>query len=340
MHPTIHSRAPLRLGISGGGTDIKSYSDQYSGCVLNVTIDRYAYASIKLLDGNLVKFIASDLEITETYHTNQIQHNQLKLHSHVYLKMISRFNQNTPIAMELSTYCDAPIGSGLGSSSAIVVALIKAFDELLHLSLSEYEIAKLAVEIERQDCNLAGGQQDQYAAAFGGLNFIEFELDNVFVTPLRLKPWIINELESSIIMFYTGVSRESAKIIQDQNTGIQQHNTNTLQALDQLKIETRSLTKSILLGDFTAITNSLNKTWLCKKATASSVSNTYIEQIFESAISAGASAGKISGAGGGGFMWFLTSIENRWSVIKSLEQHQGQISTVHFTKHGVQSWKI
>lgn len=339
----IRARAPLRLGLAGGGTDVSPYCDRFGGVVLNATIDRYAYANIKLLDGKEVIFIASDLMLKEVINldSKSVPDKRLKLHYHVYEYMMKNHNQGRFIPLELTSFCDAPIGSGLGSSSTLVVAMIKAFVELLNLPYDDYEIANLAFQIERIDCGLKGGRQDQFSAAYGGFNFMEFYADNkTIVNSLRIKSWIISELEASLILFFTGVSRESATIISEQSKNIENQTDNALNAMHGLKNEAVSMKESLLRGDFRGVVNSMRQGWENKKRSAEMVSNAYIDEIYQAAIGAGALAGKISGAGGGGFMLFFVNPAYRLDVIRTLNRFDGQVSNCHFTKQGAQSWRI
>ena len=339
----IRARAPLRLGLAGGGTDVSPYCDQYGGFVLNATIDRYAYAVLRDTDGGSVRFVASDqqhaieLALASSYPLD----GTLSLHKAVYNEIVARHNGGRPLAVELSTFCDSPIGSGLGSSSTLVVAMIRAFVELLNLPLDDYAIAHLAYKIERVDCGLKGGKQDQYSATFGGFNFMEFyEDDRVVVNPLRIKNWVLSELEASLLLFYSGVSRESARIIADQSENVKQKDSTTLDAMHRLKQEAQSMKIALLKGSFGEIVDSMRLGWESKKSTASSVSTPVIEAIHAAAISAGALAGKVSGAGGGGFMMLFVPPEKRMDVIRALAQFDGQTSNCHFTKNGTQAWRI
>jgi D-glycero-alpha-D-manno-heptose-7-phosphate kinase len=339
----IRARAPLRLGLAGGGTDVSPYCDLYGGCVLNATIDRYAYAVLEVLTGNRVQFCSADRQHFSEYELGKSipRNGSVDLHRAVYLHMIGQFNGGRPLPVKVTTYCDAPVGSGLGSSSTLVVAMLKAFAELLNVPLDDYALAHLAFKLERVDCGLQGGRQDQYAATFGGFNFIEFYADNrVVVNPLRIKNWIICELEASLVLFFTGVSRSSAKIIADQSTNVEAGTDLALSAMHAMKREACTMKESLLKGDFGGLVESMREGWTSKKSSAKSVSNPHIDEIYETAIKAGALAGKVSGAGGGGFMMFFVPPEKRMDVIFALRNFSGQVSNCHFTKYGMQGWKI
>ena len=339
----IRARAPLRLGIAGGGTDVSPYCDIHGGYVLNATIDRYAYAVIKLLDEPIVRFVATDqqTEKIKTIDEPLVLNGKLDLHKAVYNNMIQLYNCGRPISLELSTFCDAPAGSGLGSSSTLVVVMIRAFTELLNLPLDDYTIAQLAFKIERVDCGLQGGRQDQYTATFGGFNFMEFYAeDRAVINPLRIRNWIICEMEASLVLFYTGVSRESAKIIADQSNNVKAGSVDALEAMHGIKREALVMKECLLKGDFGGIVDSMRQGWENKKRSAKTVSNPNIDKIYNASIGAGALAGKVSGAGGGGFMMFFVPTERRMDVIRTLSQFEGQVSNCHFTKHGTQAWKV
>ena len=213
----IRSKAPLRLGFAGGGSDVSPYSDLYGGLILNATINLYAYCTIEETDDSTVTLVATDLGQSASYPLSDSLplDGTLDLHKGVFNRVAKDFGIN-PKACRITTYSDAPAGSGLGSSSTMVVCILKAFVEWFNLPMGDYEIARLAYQIERVDLGLSGGKQDQYAAAFGGFNFMEFLPDgNVIVNPLRVKRWIVDELESSIVLYYTGASRSSAAIIEE-----------------------------------------------------------------------------------------------------------------------------
>lgn len=339
----IRARAPLRLGIAGGGTDVSPYCDVHGGYILNATLDRYAYAVIKTLDEPFVRFEATDQQVEKikTIHEPLELNGKLDLHKAVYNEIVQNYNNGKPISLELSTFCDAPPGSGLGSSSTLVVAMIRAFIELLNLPLDDYTTAHLAYKIERVNCGMQGGRQDQYSATFGGFNFMEFyEDERAIINPLRVKDWILCELEASLVLFYTGVSRDSAKIIADQSSNFLSGEISAIEAMHGIKREALIMKECLLRGDFDGVVESIKKGWESKKCSASTVSNPLIDKIYSTAISAGALAGKVSGAGGGGFMMFFVPPDKRMNVIRSLGQFEGQTSNCHFTKHGAQAWRV
>jgi D-glycero-alpha-D-manno-heptose-7-phosphate kinase len=341
--PIFRARAPLRLGLAGGGTDVSPYCDIHGGFVLNATIDRYAYAVIKTLDEPVVRLVATDQQTDQVKAVDVplVLNGKLDLHKAVYNHMVQHFNEGKPIALELSTFCDAPAGSGLGSSSTLVVVMIRAFAELLNLPLDDYTIAHLAYKIERVDCGLQGGRQDQYSATFGGFNFMEFYADErTVINPLRIKNWIICELEASLVLFFTGVSRESAHIIADQSSNVKSGSVEALDAMHGIKREALVMKECLLRGDFAGLVESMSLGWESKKRSAKTVSNSHIDEIYATAINAGALAGKVSGAGGGGFMLFFVPTEKRMDVIRALNTFEGQVSNCHFTKYGTQAWRV
>jgi D-glycero-alpha-D-manno-heptose-7-phosphate kinase len=342
-HKIIRARAPLRLGLAGGGTDVSPYCDQFGGLIVNTTIDRYAYAVIKKLPDQKVKLISSDHNISiEKYFDKPFSdEKQLLLHQSVYRHMIKEYNKNRDIAIELSTFCDAPAGSGLGSSSTLVVSMIKAFLKYFNVEIDNYNIAKLAYKIERVECQLGGGKQDQYSATFGGFNYMEFGKNgDVIVTPILLNDWVVSELEASLLLFYSGVSRSSAAIISEQSQNVESNNTESIKAMHAIKEEALLMKSNLLNANFSGLIESMQIGWQNKKKIAKNVSNEYLDQIFDKAIEGGASAGKISGAGGGGFFMFFVPTENRMNVVRVLSQFDGQISNCHFTNKGAEAWTL
>lgn len=340
--PSVRARAPLRLGLAGGGTDLSPYCDEFGGAVLNVTIDRYAYAFIGPSPDGQVHFRSEDMDLAEAFACDGdfCAGARLGLHAGVYRRMMTQFNGGEPLPITVTTATDAPPGSGLGTSSALMVALVEAYRTLLGLPLGLYDVAHLAWEIERQDLGLAGGKQDQYAAAFGGANFIEFLAgDRVIVNPLRIPAAVLNELESSLVTCFTGVSRSSATIIQEQQTRMVQAAADALAGLHQLKQDAIDMKQALLRGDVGGMAGILNRSWLAKKRTAGGVSSPLIEEMLEAATRLGALAGKVSGAGGGGFMMLLVPPEHRAGFIRGMRALGNDAAPVNFTTVGIESWQ-
>lgn len=335
----VRARAPLRLGLAGGGTDLSPYCDEYGGAVLNSTIDRYAYAFIEPSPDRLLHFLARDLGIEERLQPGDLAQARLAIHAGVWRRMAALAPGLPPL--RVTTYVDAPAGSGLGSSSALVVALVEAFRTWLGLPLGLYDVAHLAFEVERIDLALAGGKQDQYAAAFGGANFIEFlAQDRVIVNPLRIPRGFVNELEASLVVCFSGVSRRSEAIIEDQQRQMAGHDAAAIASLHQLKSDAIDMKQALLRGEIRHMAAILNRSWAAKKRTASGVSSPAIDRLYDAAMARGALAGKVSGAGGGGFVMFIAPPEDRIALIGALNAIGTQASAVHFTSQGAESWVV
>lgn len=343
----IRSKAPLRLGLAGGGTDVSPYSDQYGGYVLNATINMYAHCSLEVDERrSTLEFVASDLgERTEIPIAAAVPlSGGLQLHRAVYNRVVRDFNGGRPLPVRICTWADAPAGSGLGTSSTMVVAILAAFRQLLSLPLGEYDLAHLAFEIERIDCALSGGKQDQYAATFGGFNFMEFYgSDRVVVNPLRVWRRIENELEESLLLYFTGRSRESARIIDDQvrtasaDNGAKGGPVEAMHRVKQLALEIKEL---LLKGDVLGVQRLFKESWEAKKRMSASISTSEIERLADRALSAGARAVKISGAGGGGFMMIFVDPTNRHAVANALAGTEGQFHRFNFTNQGAEAWEV
>ena len=338
----IRSRAPLRIGLAGGGTDVSPYSDEFGGAILNATISLFAYATIEPTDDGKIEIEAIDKKEKENFDSviELPVNNGLVLAKGIYNRIVKQFVKK-PLSFKLKTYVDAPSGSGLGTSSTLMVAIIGAFTEWLKLPLGEYDIAHLAYEIERRDLNMAGGKQDQYAATFGGFNYMEFfKDDKVIVNPLRIKEKHLNELQFNLALYYTGTSRLSSKIIEMQSANVVQKKTSSVDAMHKLKEQAQLMKEAVLKGSLDSIGEILNYGWQYKKQTAEGVSNKMIDDIYEAALQSGASGGKISGAGGGGFMFFYCPGGSRFQVIDKLHEFGGEFRRFQFTKNGLTTWTI
>ena len=336
------SKAPLRIGLAGGGTDVSPYSDQFGGAILNATVSLYASASIVALSDRQIILEALDRNEQEQLNL----HDELPINGHldllkgVYNCIVKDFGPiNT--GFRLSTFVDAPAGSGLGTSSTLVVAIIGAFTEMLRLPLGEYDIAHYAYYVERIYLKQAGGKQDQYAATFGGVNFMEFySNDKVIVNPLRIKQKYLFELENNLLLYYTSTSRQSSRIIEQQAHNVISGKEQSIEAMHQLKLQAQMMKEAVLKGQLDEFGSILDYGHQQKKKMAEGISNSLMEEIYTSAKEAGASGGKISGAGGGGFMTFYCPGNSKYNVIKALSKFGGHAKSYQFVEHGLTTWTI
>lgn len=338
MRKIIRARAPLRISFGGGGTDVAPYSDERGGLVLNATLNRYAYVTIVPNDDRVVNLRSLDYADVVSYALDDGTPDfdgKMDLAKGVIRRLGIG---GLPVGFDLYTHADCPPGSGLGSSSTMVVALVGAFNSWLQLGLDHYEIARTAFEVERSDVGIAGGKQDQYAAAFGGFNFMEFYRDRALINPLRIPPESVSELEYSLVLAYTGQSRHSSSIIHNQMENYRSGREDSIEAMDRTKEFATNLKRALLTKNFAEFGELLHDAWNEKKRMSDKISNPYIEQLYEGARAAGAIGGKISGAGGGGFMFFFTEFDRRHNVVEALKSYGAQPFDFGFTDTGVQTW--
>lgn len=336
------SKAPLRIGLAGGGTDVSPYCDMYGGAILNATISLYAYASIELLSTNEIIIEAADRKESVRYEkADKLPiDGTLDLAKGVYNHIVAKYGPVNS-GFKLTTFVDAPAGSGLGSSSTLMVTIIGAFAEWLRLPLGEYDIAHMSYHIERVQLAMAGGKQDQYAATFGGVNFMEFyENNRVIVNPLRIKQKFLFELENNLLLYFTSTSRLSSTIIEAQSKNVTEKNEKSIEAMHQLKEQATMMKEALLKGEIDNIGKILDYGFRYKKQMAQGISNDNIDKLYESVLAAGATGGKISGAGGGGFMMFYCPGTTRYAVQQVLEQFGGELKQYRFTDHGLVTWSI
>lgn len=338
----IRSKAPLRLGLAGGGSDVSPYSDLYGGLVLNATINLYAYCIIEELEEERICIDSYDAACNLQFPLQgQLPvDGKADLVKGVYNRVVRDFGP-VPGGFRITTWNDAPAGSGLGTSSTMVVCILKAFVEWMSLPLGDYEIARLSYEIERKDLGLSGGKQDQYAAAFGGFNFIEFlHDDRVIVNPLKVKRWITDELESSLLLYFTGKSRSSAAIIDKQRQNTSSGNAQAIEAMHKIRQSAIDMKAAVLKGDMAEFARILGSSWENKKKMAEGITNENIQHAFDVAMAAGAKSGKVSGAGGGGFIMFFVAPECKKRVEEALKALDGFVLPFLFTDGGAHGWKI
>lgn len=338
----IRSKAPLRIGLAGGGTDVSPYSDLYGGAILNATLSLFASATIEPAADNKIVFNAVDKNESVTVDAKEKLSidGKLDLLKGIYNRIVKDFTHK-PLSFRLTTHVDVPPGSGLGTSSTLVVAALGAFVEWLKLPLGEYDIAHLAYSIEREDLKQAGGKQDQYAATFGGVNYMEFYKDDkVIVNPLRIKQHHLNELENNLLLYYTATSRYSSSIIEEQSKNVVNKNEKSIEAMHNLKEQSVKMKEALLKGNVDAIGKILDIGFKNKRDMAAGISNDLMDDIYMAAKAAGASGGKISGAGGGGFMIFYCPANTKFAVMDALKKFGGEFKKYSFVKHGLTSWTI
>jgi len=342
------SKAPLRIGLAGGGTDVSPYSELFGGAVLNATISLYANATLESIAENKIVLEAIDRNEKQQFDfaDNLPVNGTLDLLKGVYNRIQKDYGTTKDLmekmkGFRLSTFVDAPAGSGLGTSSTLVVAIIGAFTEMLRLPLGEYDMAHYAYDIERNDLGLAGGKQDQYAATFGGVNFMEFYADDkVIVNPLRVKQQHLFELENNLVLYYTSTTRESAGIISRQSKNVVDKKEKSIEAMHQLKEQAQRMKEALLKGKLNEVGEILDYGFQQKRQMAEGISNPMMEEIYETAKKAGATGGKISGAGGGGFMIFYCPGNAKYSVMQRLEKFGGYSRNYQFVEHGLKTWTI
>jgi len=335
---TVRSRSPLRVSFGGGGTDVSPYLDERGGAVLSATIDRYAYATVEPGD-HLIRVESLDYDVSIAYALDEqfVYDGQLDLAKAV----IDHFRSEHGLkGVSVRLHNDAPPGSGLGSSSAICVALAGALAAHLGLELDPHALAELAYRIERVDAGIQGGKQDQYATAFGGMNFIEFDRDETRVERLGLAPATLYELQYALIFAYVGGQHFSSHIIERQIGNFARREASAVDAMDRIKELAYEMRRVLEAGDVAAFGSLLHEGWQAKKRMADGISNPRIDAVYESARAAGALGGKVSGAGGGGFMFFVTDPARRFAVQDALREQGAELVNFTFVEEGMRAWNV
>jgi len=332
----IRSKAPLRISFGGGGTDISPYPEERGGAVLCVTIDRYAFCTLITCPDNTVKVESLDYDTTLNYRTlGEAQYDGKLDLVKAAIKVMKPSG-----GLNLFLHSDAPPGSGLGTSSAMTVALIGVLKHMQRLPLTDHSIAELSYHIEREELGIKGGKQDQYVVTFGGFNFIEFTRDKVIVNPLRIEPDTLNELEYRLLLCYTGETRLSAGIIEDQINRYVQGKEDTIKALDEAKTLATSMKNALLLGQIDEFGSILHEAWTAKKRFSPKITNPRIDEMYEVARRSGAIGGKLLGAGGGGYILLLCEFDKWHIVARKLEKLGGKTTSFTFDPRGLQTWEV
>ncbi len=347
MGTIVRSKAPLRISFAGGGTDVPPYPQERGGAVLSVTINKYAYASLVPTEDEAITVQSLDYDIVAKYHTQaDLAYNgELDLVKAVIRRLVGTPSRLEGGAVEkrglrLFLHSDAPPGSGLGSSSTLVVALVGLFRHWLRQPLTDYQIAELAYQIERVDLNIKGGMQDQYAATFGGVNLIEFYDKAVIVNPLRVSAERLNELEYNLLLCYTGRTRLSANIVARQTESFIQKKEEVVRALDAQKEMAIQMKNALLQGHLDDFGHLLHEAWQTKKHMDPAITTPEIDEMYAVARGEGAIGGKILGAGGGGYLLLYCPFDRKHLVAAALEKLGGQVVEFGIESRGLQTWEL
>lgn len=333
----IRARAPLRISFAGGGTDVPPFPEREGGCVLNATINKYSYGTLRPRTDDRVQIESVDFGVQVDYNPNELTRYDGTMN--LVQAAVKTVKRRESRGFDLFLHSDVPPGTGLGSSSSVMVTLVGLLREFENLPLGDYEIAHLAYTIERKELGIEGGYQDQYAATFGGFNFMEFERDRVIVNPLKVSRDAINELEHNLLLCYTGATRLSARIIEDQVGRYERGEAETLEGMRRLKEIAREMKNALMQGKLNEFAALMNAAWENKQKMSHKIVTPQVAAMHEVAVKAGALGGKLSGAGGGGYMMFYCPFEKKHRVAAALKALGGVISDFGFDLHGLQTWR-
>lgn len=338
MSYCIRAKAPLRLSFAGGGTDVPPFPEREGGCVLSATLDQYAYGTLRPRSDKKIQLESVDFGLALEMDVNEPLPYDGKLD--LFKAAIKKLDGHASDGFDLLLQCDVPPGSGLGSSSTVMVVLVGLLKEFKQLSLNDYEVAHLAYEIERKDLGIHGGLQDQYAATFGGFNYIEFLGDRVAVNPVPISPDVINELEHNLLLCDSGKTRFSEKVIDDRVRRYTEGDADNLQGLHRQKELAGEMRDALLQRRLETFGELLHQSWEYKKMMSPKISNPSMDEIYEEARKHGAIGGKLMGAGGGGFMLLYCPFEKKHKVAGALVRMEKKVRGVAFEPHGLQTWSM
>ena len=333
MKEVIRSRAPLRIGIAGGGTDVEPYASEKGGCVFNTTINKYAYCTLTPREDTM-------MNIESHYYgryKSSLKKRPFKFNGNMDLIKAVANHFEPDQGFDMTIQSDVPSGSGLGGSSTMIVAMISTIANWMDKDLTKYDMAQLSYRLEREDIGLEGGKQDQYAAVFGGFNYIKLDRDGVKVKPAKISEDVANELQSRSVLCFTKITRDSAEVIKSQKSSFAKgYNEDALNASKALA---RSIGRSLEDGDIEQAAAELDQSWMYKKQFSDKVSNRQIDKFYDIAKSNGAIGGKVSGAGGGGFMYFICEYNKKPKVSEALKKAGAELTEFTFDPKGVTSWR-
>ena len=340
----VRAKAPLRISFAGGGTDVSPYPEERGGVVLNCTIDKYAYATLECQpNGKGSTGVHSlDYGVTANYAKpdDLVYNGELDLVKAAIKLLRPEQGDAAHDELDLFLHSDAPPGTGLGSSSTMTVAVVGAFQRYLRQPWTLYEVAELAYRIEREELGIKGGRQDQYAATFGGFNFIEFTGARTIVNPLKIPTETLNELAYRLLLCYTGTSHYSNDIIERQQRNFQEKRKETVEALDATKQLAIDMKNELLRGNLDEMGRLLDEGWKFKKQFTEGISNAQIDGFYARAREAGALGGKLVGSGGGGYILLFCDFARRANVAQAVQQVGGRVVDFSPVSDGMQSWTV
>ena len=338
----VRARAPLRISFAGGGTDIPSFLDKHSGAVLNVAIDLFAYCSVEATDEAYCVVECADIGKRAVFNSaieiSSAEFGRLHLASLKYIERLAQLSADN-LGLKITTFCEAPPGSGLGSSSTLTVAILKALATYFEIDLAESDLVDSAYFVEREMCGFKGGVQDHYSASYGGFNFIE--LNGVYdglVQNVSLCSSTILELESLVFLYSLNISRDSGAIIESQSSQIEAASDVVVDSMKAMQKNAYDSYNALKKSDLDRFFVEVEKGWEFKKMTSRKISSGLIDEVHSTAMNSGAIAGKVSGAGGGGHMWFLVPIEKRVALKVALDKFGGEYKQVKFCPTGSVAW--
>lgn len=334
----IRAKAPLRISFAGGGTDVPPFPAREGGLVLNATINRYAYGTLRPRSDESITIHSYDYGSSIELSTDEAPVFDGKLD--LAKAAIKRFTGEVKTGFDLRLHSNAPPGSGLGASSAMMVALIGVLKEFRNVPITDYELAELAHGIEREELGISGGRQDQYSATFGGFNFIELHGDHVVVNPLRISEDVVLELEHNLLLCYTGMTRQSDRIIDDQVGRYERGEVDAtagLRAQKELALEMKNALLQRRLTDFGEL---LNAAWEAKRKMSDRITNDRIDELYKSARASGALGGKVIGAGGGGYLLLYCRGDNKHEVAAKMRELGADVDEFAFEHSGLRTWRV
>jgi D-glycero-alpha-D-manno-heptose-7-phosphate kinase len=337
----IRSRTPTRVDFAGGTTDLQAFSSREGGAVISAAIDRHAYCTLRSGGVNGVRIVSQDLE--QFVEAADIK--SLEFDGNLDLLKAAAMALDLPSGLEISVRSDAPPGSGTGSSASIGVALLGVLDYLRgtdpaqrRTRLSRFELAELACELEEQ-LGIVGGKQDQYSAAVGGFNFMEFYGDKVSIEPLDLSQAVICDLEKHLVLCYSGESRLSGSTNTKMISAYEAGDAVVGTALRTVKRVAHDMQRALLAADLPWFGELMEEEWQARRQLAPGVVTARLSELRDAALAGGAISGKVCGAGGGGCMLFLSQPDREGAVRKALQQADGQIIDFSFDFRGLAVWE-